>query len=47
MGKCVGWKQNPFEKMKIGKNVKGSGQLFSVDPEPAKNKYPDDHELIL
>ena len=39
-------KQNPFEKMVFPKDVKGAGQLASVQP-PEKEQLPDEHTLTL
>ena len=37
-------KQDPFEKMKWAKGVKGAGQLDAV---PNQQELPDDHKLEL
>lgn len=51
LGKDMSWwegvlagKQNPFEKMVMGKNIKGAGMLSAVS---ASKQYPDDHILEL
>ena len=39
-------KQNPFEKMVFPQDVKGAGQLASVQPH-TKEQLPDEHTLTL